>query len=75
LLVPTAAAHAETKPLNPFAKPGGSAARPSAFAAPNVAPLPAPVAFGRVFSWVLRTQQSLQRDLATSVKASKATMR
>jgi nickel/cobalt exporter len=70
LLVLTAAVHAETKPLNPFATPGAPAAPPSAFAALNAAPLPAP--FGGVFGWVLRTQQSLQRDLATSVKSLKS---
>ena len=28
-------------------------------------------AFGGIFGWVLRTQQSLQRDLATGVKSLK----
>ena len=58
-------AHAELKPINPLAAEG--AAPPSAFAAPSAAQQ-SPGAFGGIFGWVLRTQQSLQRDLATGVK-------
>ena len=59
--------HAETKPPSAFAPPGQAAqgaAPPSAFAPPSGAPAPS----GGLFGWVLRTQQSLQRDLATGVK-------
>ena len=51
--------------------PRRRAAPPSAFAAPSAAPQ-SPGAFGGVFGWVLRTQQSLQRDLATGVKNLKS---
>jgi hypothetical protein len=74
-LVAFAAANAEMKPLNPFATemaPAESttAAPPSAFASPSAAQQ-SPGAFGGIFGWVLRTQQSLQRDLATGVKSLK----
>jgi ABC-type nickel/cobalt efflux system permease component RcnA len=58
-------AHAELRPINPLAAEG--ATPPSAFAAPSAAQQ-SPGAFSGIFGWVLRTQQSLQRDLATSVK-------
>ena len=75
LLVTISAASAEMKPLNPFAAevaPAGGvqAAPPSAFGAPNAAQQ-SPGAFGGILGWVLRTQQSLQRDLATGVKSLK----
>jgi nickel/cobalt exporter len=74
-LVAIAAANAEMKPLNPFATemaPAESApaAPPSAFAAPSAAQRSAG-AFGGIFGWVLRTQQSMQRELATGVKSLK----
>jgi nickel/cobalt transporter (NicO) family protein len=74
-LVAIAAANAEIKPLNPFATemaPAESApaAPPSAFAAPSAAQQSAG-AFGGIFGWVLRTQQSMQRELATGVKSLK----
>jgi len=74
-LVAIAAANAEIKPLNPFATemaPAESApaAPPSAFAAPSAARQSAG-AFGGIFGWVLRTQQSMQRELATGVKSLK----
>jgi nickel/cobalt transporter (NicO) family protein len=59
-----AQAHAELRPINPLAAEG--ATPPSAFA-PSAAQQ-SPGAFSGIFGWVLRTQQSLQRDLATSVK-------
>ena len=64
-----------SKPLNPFAAemaPAESApaAPPSAFAAPSAAQQSAG-AFGGIFGWVLRTQQSMQRELATGVKSLK----
>src|SRR5262249_59540451 len=74
-LVAIAAAKAEMKPINPFAAevaPAESAQTtpPSAFGAHNVVQQ-SPGAFGGIFGWVLRTQQSLQRDLATGVKSLK----
>jgi nickel/cobalt transporter (NicO) family protein len=74
-LVAITAANAEMKPLDPFATeiaPAGSppATPPSAFANPDAAQQ-SPGAFGGLFGWVLRTQQSLQRDLATGVKSLK----
>jgi ABC-type nickel/cobalt efflux system permease component RcnA len=63
-----AGAHAELRPVNPLAVEG--AAPPSAFAAPGAA-RQSPGAFGGISGWVLRTQQSLQRDLATGVKRLK----
>ena len=68
-------AKAEMKPLNPFAAEVAPAeiapatTPPSAFA-PNAAQQ-SPGAFSGIFGWVLRTQQSLQRDLATGVKSLK----
>lgn len=70
LLLLTIGAEAQTKPANPFAGPGAAATPPSAFAAPGAASRAAEN-FGGVFGWVLRTQQGLQRDLATSVKRLK----
>jgi ABC-type nickel/cobalt efflux system permease component RcnA len=69
LVVLAAGAQAEMKPINPLAAEG--AAPPSAFAAPSTAQQ-SPGAFGGIFGWVLRTQQSLQRDLTTGVKSLKA---
>ena len=65
LAVLAGGAHAELKPINPLAAEG--AAPPSAFAAPS-ATQQSPGTFGGIFGWVLRTQQSLQHDLATGVK-------
>jgi nickel/cobalt exporter len=62
-------AHAELRPINPLAAEG--ATPPSAFTAPGAAQQ-SPGAFGGIFGWVLRTQQSLQRDLATGVKNLKS---
>ena len=69
-------ANAEMKPLNPFAaevapaETAPATSPPSAFAAPSTAQQ-SPGAFSGIFGWVLRTQQSLQRDLATGVKSLK----
>jgi hypothetical protein len=75
LLVAISAANAEMKPLNPFAAEvapaeTARAAPPSAFS-PGTQQVQSPGSFGGIFGWVLRTQQSLQRDLATSVKSLK----
>src|SRR6478736_3478402 len=63
-------AQAEMNPINPLGAESVPASPPSAFAAPNAAQQ-SPGAFGGLFGWVLRTQQSLQRDLATGVKSLK----
>jgi nickel/cobalt transporter (NicO) family protein len=65
-------APAGTEPPAPFTAQAPAATPPSAFAAPAAAQQPAPSAFGGVFGWVLRTQQSLQRDLAQGVKGLKS---
>ena len=75
LLVAITAANAEMKPLNPFAAEvapaeTAPAAPPSAFSR-GTQQVQSPGSFGGIFGWVLRTQQSLQRDLATSVKSLK----
>ncbi|HEU0017087.1 MAG TPA: nickel/cobalt transporter, partial [Methyloceanibacter sp.] len=69
LAVLVSGAQAEIRPINPLAAEG--AAPPSAFAAPGAAQQ-SPGAFSGIFGWVLSTQQSLQRDLATSVKNLKS---
>src|SRR6476659_4408065 len=60
---------AEIKPIDPLAVES-PASPPSAFAAPN-ATQQSPGSFSGIFGWVLRTQQSLQRDLAAGVKSLK----
>jgi nickel/cobalt transporter (NicO) family protein len=67
LVVLAASAEAEMKPIDPTA----AETPPSAFAAPSTAQQ-SPGAFNGIFGWVLRTQQSLQRDLATGVKSLKS---
>ena len=62
---------AETKPATPFGVPVQGAA-PSAFAPQAAAPLQARGPFGKLLSWVADTQQSMQRELATSVKRLKS---
>ena len=75
VLVAITAANAEMKPLNPFATevtPAETApAAPSSAFGPGTQQVQSPGSFGGIFGWVLRTQQSLQRDLATSVKSLK----
>ncbi|MGB6347833.1 MAG: nickel/cobalt transporter [Methyloceanibacter sp.] len=71
LMAVLSAADAQTKPANPFAVGGAPSAPPSAFAPPAAAQQQAPSAFSGLSGWVLRTQQGLQRDLATSVKSLK----
>jgi len=70
LVTLAASAHAEMKPVNPLGAESVPASSPSAFASPSAAQQ-SPGAFGGIFGWVLRTQQSLQRDLATGVKSLK----
>jgi ABC-type nickel/cobalt efflux system permease component RcnA len=69
LAVLVSSAQAEIRPISPLA--AEATAPPSAFAAPSAASQ-SPGAFGGIFGWVLRTQQSLQRDLATGVKNLKS---
>jgi len=70
LVVLATGAQAEMKPIDPLGAGNVPVSPPSAFAAPNAAQQ-SPGAFGGIFGWVLRTQQSLQRDLATGVKSLK----
>ena len=72
LVLATAVARAELKPINPFAATEVAPAPPSAFAPrPVAAPFQSTGPLGRLFAWVLDKQQSLQRMLATSVKGLK----
>ncbi|MGH7185297.1 MAG: hypothetical protein ACREIB_03330, partial [Pseudomonadota bacterium] len=71
LIVVALPAHAETKPTTPFGVPAQQGA-PPAFAPPQAAPLQANGPFGALLSWVAATQQSMQRELATSVKRLKS---
>jgi nickel/cobalt exporter len=82
LVLLAAGAHAELKPIDPMAAESAPAAPPSAFGAPSSAQQPpafaspsaaqqSPGAFSGIFGWVLRTQQSMQRDVATGVKSLK----
>ena len=72
LVLATAVAHAELKPINPFAATEVAPAPPSAFAPrPSTVPFQSTGPLGRLFAWVLDKQQGLQRMLATSVKGLK----
>ena len=72
LVLATAVARAELKPINPFAATEVAPAPPSAFAPRPVAvPFQSTGPLGRLFAWVLDKQQGLQRMLATSVKGLK----
>lgn len=62
---------AETMPKTPFGIPAQGGA-PSAFAPKAAAPLQARGPLGKLLSWVADTQQSMQRELATSVKRLKS---
>ncbi|MGA8433541.1 MAG: hypothetical protein WB713_01850, partial [Methyloceanibacter sp.] len=66
----TSGAQAEMNAINPFAPESAPAAAPPSAFAPNTAQQSLG-AFSGIFGWVLRTQQSLQRDLATGVKSLK----
>ena len=70
LVILATGAQAEMKPIDPLGAGNVPASPPSAFVSPNAAQQ-SPGAFGGIFGWVLRTQQSLQRDLATGVKSLK----
>jgi ABC-type nickel/cobalt efflux system permease component RcnA len=65
-------AGAETKPATPFGVPAQEGGAPSAFTRPAAAPLQSHGPFGALLSWVADTQQSMQRELATSVKRLKS---
>ncbi|HEX2448187.1 MAG TPA: nickel/cobalt transporter [Methyloceanibacter sp.] len=71
LLAALVPAGAETKPPSPFGVPVQGAA-PSAFAPQAAAPVQGRGPFGKLLSWVADTQQSMQRELATSVKRLKS---
>jgi nickel/cobalt transporter (NicO) family protein len=69
-LVPSGA---ETTPVTPFGVPApAQGGGPSAFTGPQAAPLRANGPFGALLSWVADKQQSMQRELATSVKRLKS---
>ena len=70
LVILATGAQAEMKQIGPLAMGNVPASPPSAFVSPNAAQQ-SPGAFSGIFGWVLRTQQSLQRDLATGVKSLK----
>src|SRR3990172_5574655 len=71
LVLALAPASAQTKPPAAFGVPAQQGA-PSAFAPPSAAPLRAKGPFGALLSWVADTLQSMQRELATSVKRLKS---
>lgn len=72
LVLATACAQAELKPINPFAATEVVPGPPAAFAPrPIAVPFQATGPLGRLFAWVLDKQQGLQRMLATSVKGLK----
>jgi ABC-type nickel/cobalt efflux system permease component RcnA len=70
LVLFAAGAHAEMRPIDPLAAESAPAAPSSGFAAPSAAQQ-SPGAFRGIFGWVLRTQQSMQRELANGVKSLK----
>jgi nickel/cobalt exporter len=67
------AGHAQAQTQAPVSAFGGKTqvAPPSPFAPPAAAPLRAPGPLGALFSWVVDTQQTMQRQLADSVKQLK----
>jgi len=79
LVVGACCAEAETAaPLSAFGPPsatpspfGAPSQAPSAFAPPRAAPLQASGPIGAIFSWVVDTQQTMQRELANGVKRLK----
>jgi nickel/cobalt exporter len=73
LLAASLPAGAQTKPPSAFGAPSpAQGAAPSAFAPPQAAPLRASGPFGSLLGWVAAKQQSMQRDLAASVKRLKS---
>ena len=73
LLAASVPSKAETKPPTAFGGPASTqSGPPSAFAPSQAAPLRANGPFGTLLSWVADTQQSMQRELATSVKRLKS---
>ena len=73
LLAASVPSRAETKPPTAFGGPASTqSGPPSAFAPPQAAPLRANGPLGTLLSWVADTQQSMQRELATSVKRLKS---
>jgi nickel/cobalt exporter len=71
ILVTAPAAHAELKPVSPFA--ATEAAPPSAFGArPIASPFQSRGLLGSIYAWVVDKQQTMQRTLAMSVKDLKS---
>jgi ABC-type nickel/cobalt efflux system permease component RcnA len=66
-------AAAETKPPSAFGSPqSAQGAPPSAFSTPQAAPGVAEGPFRSLMNWVTATQQSMQKELAASVKRLKS---
>jgi nickel/cobalt exporter len=71
ILVAAPAAHAELKPISPFA--ATEAAPPSAFGArPIASSFQSRGLLGSIYAWVVDKQQTMQRTLAMSVKDLKS---
>jgi ABC-type nickel/cobalt efflux system permease component RcnA len=71
LLACSSTSGAQTKPPSAFGAPAERSA-PPAFTSPSAAPLRANGPFGSLLSWVADKQQSMQQELATSVKRLKS---
>ena len=73
LLVVSAPGHVQAQAQAPVGAFGSKAptVAPSPFAPPTAAPLHAPGPLGALFSWVVDTQQTMQRQLADGVKSLK----
>ena len=73
LLVVSAPGHVQAQAQAPVSAFGSKAptGAPSPFAPPTAAPIHAPGPLGALFSWVVDTQQTMQRQLADGVKSLK----
>ncbi len=73
LLVVSAPGHVQAQAPAPVSAFGSKAptGAPSPFAPPTAAPIHAPGPLGALFSWVVDTQQTMQRQLADGVKSLK----
>ncbi len=71
LLIGALPVGAETKPPSAFGGPAPAPSAPPAAFSPQAAPPRANGPYGALMSWVAETQQSMQRELAASVKSLK----
>jgi nickel/cobalt exporter len=73
LLVVSAPGHVQAQAPAPVSAFGSKAptGAPAPFAPPTAAPIHAPGPLGALFSWVVDTQQTMQRQLADGVKSLK----